>query len=182
MKKEEAIQKVLEMIWSNQPATKVIEAMHENELTPAEVVAALHKPKPTVEERFDLLCEIEGQLKRVPFEEGRELNPKGIFPRNKFPVYLCLEETGKIPFPELKDKERLMDENLCILIQEVRHELNDKLCELGASPLRGPYWLDGHELSGIGYWVGEFYEGQLKVDYYDCKYKAKVRFIGRLQS
>ena len=183
MEKKEAIQKVLEMIWSNQPASKVIEAMQKNEVTPAEIMEALSKPKPQSGERFDLLIEENGELKRVSFEEGKDKSPKAIFPLNDFPTYLFLEETGMQLFPDLKDKERLMDEHLCMLIKPIRHELNDKLEVLGKAPLRGEYWLNGHEFSGTGYWTVKFYEGELKwmpreIEYNNPKHTAKIRYIG----
>ena len=187
MNKTEAIQKILEMIWSNKPAAKVITAMAESEVTPAEVTEALNKPKPGSGERFDLLIEEDGKPKRVAFEDGKDKNPKAIFPLNDFPTYLSLEETGMQLFPDLKDKERLMDEHLCMLIKPVRHELNDKLEVLGKAPLRGEYWLNGHELSGTGYWTVKFYEGEMKwipreIEYNNPKHTAKVRYIGFFQN
>lgn len=178
MEKKEVIRKILEMIWSNQPATKVVAEMNKTGVTPAEVMENIQKPQ--TEETFDLLCEVNGELKRLPFETGRDLNPKGIFPRKNLKFWLSLDETGMLPFPDPKDKDKLPDEDISILLQEVRHELNDKLSELGKAPLRGDYWLNGHELSGIGFWMARFYEGVLKVDYYDSSHKAKVRYIGHL--
>ena len=194
MEKKEAIQKVLNMIWNSQPAAKVIEAMAESEVTSTEIVEALNQPQPKSGEHFDLLCKIDGELKRVAFKDGEDKDPIGIFIRDELPYFLYLDETGMQSFPDLKDKDRLMDEKLCYLIKPIRHELNEKLSDIGKVPLRGEYWLNGHELSGIGYWTAIFRDGQLKfgqrdaefgprdIGYHDPTHTAKVRFIGRLDT
>jgi len=168
MDKKEVLQQILAM-------------MEQSGVTTADITAAIKaKSQPKIEETFDLLCEVNNELKRLPFETGRDLNPKAIFPRKNLKFYLSLEETGMIPFPELKDKERLLDEDLCTLVLEVRSELNEKLRELGKPLLSGEYWLNGHELSGIGYWMAIIREDRMRIDYYDASRKAKVRYIGHL--
>ena len=168
MDKKEAIQQILGI-------------MQENELTVSEILAAQKaKNNPKVEETFDLLCEINGEMKRVPFETGRDLNPKAIFPRKNLKFWLELDETGMIQFPAEKEKDRLLDEDLCTLVLEVRTELNEKLRELGKPLFSGEYWMNGHELSGIGYWMAIIREDRMRIDYYDSTRKAKVRYIGHL--
>ena len=160
---------------------EILKLMETSGVTTAEITAALKaKSMPKIEETFDLLCEVNGELKRLPFETGRDLDPKAIFPRKNLKFYLSLEETGMIPFPDEKEKDRLPDEDLCTLILEVRPELNEKLRELGKPLVSGEYWLNGHELSGIGYWMGIIREDRIRIDYYDSSRKAKVRYIGHL--
>ena len=134
---------------TKEDALKVIlGAMDESEVSVADISAALRaRQHPKPEENFDLLIESFGELKRVPFETGKNMAPLGIFPRNGLKFYIELDETGMVPFPELETKSTLIDEEMATLIMEVRNELNDKLRELGKPILSGDYWTNGHELS-----------------------------------
>lgn len=170
---------------TKEDALKVIlGAMDESEVSVADISAALRaRQHPKPEENFDLLIESFGELKRVPFETGKNMAPLGIFPRNGLKFYLELDETGMVPFPDEKAKAEFPDEEMCTLMQDVRNELNEKLRELGKPILSGDYWLNGHELPGhIGYHMARFRDGKLKVDYYDASRKAKVRKFGRLSA
>ena len=169
---------------TKEDALKVIlGAMDESEVSVADISAALRaRQHPKPEENFDLLIESFGELKRVPFETGKNMAPLGIFPRNGLKFYIELDETGMVPFPELETKSTLIDEEMATLIMEVRNELNDKLRELGKPILSGDYWMNGHELSGIGYWMAKYRDGKLKVDYYDASRKAKIRKFGRISA
>lgn len=169
--KEEALRQILAIL------------DEQGELSVSDISAALRArqhPQPT--ESFDLLIESFGELKRVPFETGKNMAPLGIFPRNGLKFFIELDETGMVPFPELETKSTLIDEEMATLIMEVRNELNDKLRELGKPILSGDYWMNGHELSGIGYWMAKYRDGKLKVDYYDASRKAKIRKFGRLSA
>ena len=165
--------------------SKILAIMDEHgDLSVADISAALRArqyPKP--EENFDLLIEVAGKKKRVPFEEGKSKNPIGIFPRNGLKFYIELDETGMAEFPNEEAKAAFPDEEMCTLMQDVRNELNEKLRELGKPILSGDYWLNGHELSGhIGYHMARFRDGKLKVDYYDASRRAKIRRFGRFTS
>lgn len=160
---------------------QILGIMQESDLTVTDIENAQKaQNQPKAEETFDLLCEINGSLKRVPYETGKELAPKAIFPRKNLKFYLSLEETGMVPYPKEDEKDKLADEDLCTLLMEIRPELNEKLRELGKPLLSGDYWLNGHELSGIGYWMARIREDQLKVDYYDSLHRAKIRHIGHI--
>lgn len=159
----------------------ILGAMDESEVSIAEISAALRaRQHPKPEENFDLLVESFGELKRVPFDTGKNLAPLGIFPRNGLKFYIELDETPTVPFPDLAVKAELPDEEMAVLMAEVRNELNEKLRELGKPLLSGDYWLNGHELSGTGYWMAKFRDGKLRVDYYDASRRAKIRKFGRL--
>ena len=157
---------------------QILKIMNENELTVDDISQALRAQKNA--ETFDLVYEADGKFIRVPYEEGKDKNPIGIIPRKKYNFFLYLDETGMSPFPPIEEKDQLPDEVLCNLLMDVRPELNEKLRELGKPILSGNYWLNGHEFSGIGYWMAHIREDVLKVDYYNIKHTAKVRKIGRL--
>jgi hypothetical protein len=169
-------------ITKDEALRKILGIMDEQgEISVSDISSALRaRQHPKPEENFDLLIESFGKLKRVPFETGKNMAPLGIFPRNGLKFYIELDETPMVPFPELKTKSELIDEEMATLIMEVRNELNDKLRELGKPILSGDYWMDGHELSGIGYWMAKYRDGKLKVDYYDASRRAKIRKFGRL--
>ena len=161
----------------------ILGAMDECEISVADISAALRaRQHPKPEEKFDLLIESFGELKRVPFETGKNMDPLGIFPRNGLKFYIELDETGMVAFPDLAVKTELPDEEMAVLMSEVRNELNEKLRELGKPLLSGDYWLNGHELSGTGYWMAKFRDGKLRVDYYDSSRKAKIRKFGRFSA
>lgn len=169
MTKEEALRKILGIM------------DEQGELSVADISVALRaRQHPKPEEKFDLLIESFGELKRVPFDTGKNMAPLGIFPRNGLKFYIELDETGMVPFPELATKDKLPDEEMATLMSEVRNELNEKLRELGKPLLSGDYWMNGHELSGIGYWMAKYRDGKLRVDYYDASRRAKIRKFGRL--
>ena len=157
---------------------QILKIMNDNEITVEDISQALRALKNA--ETFDLVCEVEGKLVRIPYEEGKNKNPIGIIPRKKYNFFLFLDETGMSAFPPIEEKDQLPDELICNLLMDVRPELNEKLRELGKPILSGDYWLNGHELSGIGYWMAHIREDKLKVDYYNIKHSAKVRKIGRL--
>ncbi len=137
--------------------------------------------RPKEEERFDLLCDVNGTLTRVPFEKGKDLEPIGIFPFNSSNLYLLLDETGMVAFPPVEEKKNLPDDTLCNLLMDNRPGLNEKLRELGKPILSGEYWLNGHEHSDhIGYWMAIIRQDSLKVGYDYKDRRAKVRKIGRL--
>lgn len=157
---------------------QILKIMNDNEITVDDITQALHALKNA--ETFDLICEIDGKFARVPFDEGKSKNPVGIVPRKKYPFFLYLDETGMSAFPPIEEKDQLLDELICNLLMDVRPELNEKLRELGKAILSGDYWLNGHEFSGVGYWMAHIREDKLKVDYDNTKHTAKVRKIGRL--
>jgi len=194
--KKEAVKQILEILQDNETISvstitlalraqdlpeavhQILKVMKENELSVDDINQALRAHKNA--ETFDLVCDVNGKLTRVPYEEGKNQNPIGIIPRKKYNFFLYLNETGMSAFPPIEEKDQLPDEILCDLMMTVRPELNEKLRELGKPILSGDYWLNGHELSGIGYWMAHIREDQLKVDYYNIKHTAKVRKIGRL--
>ncbi|MEE6206640.1 MAG: hypothetical protein VZR95_01120 [Alphaproteobacteria bacterium] len=168
-------------ITKQEAVQQILGIMQDNNITVADITATIKaQSRPQVQENFDLLCEINGIRKRLPFDTGKDLNPIAIFPRQNLKFFLSLEETGMISYPAANEKEQLADEDLCTLLMEVRPELNEKLRELGKPIVSGDYWLNGHELSGVGYWMARIREDQLKVDYFDASKKAKVRHIGHL--
>lgn len=154
----------------------ILAIMLDNNISVDDLTQAL-RPK---NETFDLVCEIDGKLTRVSFEDGKDKNPIGICPKKKHNFFLFLDETGMVEFPDINEKSNLADEVLCRLMMEVRPELNEKLRELGKPILSGDYWINGHEHSGIGYWMARIRQDKLIVDYFDARHTAKVRKIGYL--
>jgi len=124
-------------------------------------------------EKFDLLCKVDGRTVRLPFEEGKNLNPIAIYPSWR-EEGLCLEEsedrcrTGtnewKIPLYSFWNG----------VVFPVKDELNAKLRELGVPPLDGCYFARAGGMN----WIVRFREGQktLDADYYDFDAVAKVRY------
>lgn len=166
----------------NEAIKQILGIMAANEITVSDVENAVKaQQRPKVEETYDLLCDVNGTLTRVPFEKGKDMEPIGIFPRKSLKLYLLLDETGMVPFPPVEEKKKLLDEELCTLLMDNRPGLNEKLRELGKPILSGEYWLNGHEHSDhIGYWMATIRDNQLKVGYDYKDRRAKVRKIGRL--
>lgn len=159
---------------------QILEEMRKGEITFEDLKEArLAALRPKCTENFDLLVVVDGVAQRVPFEEGKELQPTGIFPFKGAPFYMEFKETDQQDYPvELKDK--LPGANSFARLGDIMPELNQRLKELGQPEFDGTYWLNGHEWSGIGYWVGKVHKNNVDTTYLDEKHKAKVRLLGYL--
>lgn len=90
--------------------------------------------------KFDLLVKAEdGTLKRVSFDEGKQLNPIGIFPKAAN-FYLELAETDLLRRHEVNSEKQLpTDEELRVMIGADINLLNENLRELNKPIIRGRY-------------------------------------------
>lgn len=135
--------------------------------------------RPECNEDFDLVVSVDGMFKRVPFAEGKSMNPFGICPFKDSPFYMELKETTAGDYP-IASKDKLPGVNSFNRLDNIMPELNEKLEELGVPVFEGQYWLNGHEWSGIGYWVGKVHKNKVDTTYLDERHKAKTRFLGYL--
>lgn len=126
---------------------------------------------------FDLLCD----GNRVPFSEGKNKNPVGIFPFKDEDTYLSLKESEDCLrrdansrfFPSRKFWERCF---------EIKDELNWRLKMLQSKPLEGDYFTTCDYQNGAN-WIVSFDEnktGYLFADYYNSNELAKARYVGTL--
>jgi len=171
-------------ITKDEAVKQILGIMAANGVTVLDIENAVKAQQcPKEEENFDLLCNINGKLTRVSFEQGKDMAPIAIFPFNKSNFYLMLDETGMVTFPPVEEKKDLMDDTQCTLVTTNRTELNEKLRELGKPILSGAYWLNGHEHGDhIGYWKAVIRGSNIPDIGYDYKDdQAKVRKCGRLQ-
>lgn len=167
MKKQEAIAQILGM-------------MRENEISLQDIKEArLAALRPKCTENFDLLVVVDGMPQRLPFEEGKDLAPTAIFPFKDAPAYMEFKETSPGDYP-VKLKEQLPGVNTFQRMADIMPELNAKLEELGQPLFEGTYWLNGHEWSGIGYWIAKVHKNKVDTTYMDERHKAKVRLLGYL--
>lgn len=162
---------------------KILAIMQNYGITVADIKEAEENARRPKDPRaFDLLIVVDGAKMRVSFEEGRDKNPIGIFPRKDLGSFLFLDEEPETVCPaKLEDRRQLLTENFSALLSDVRTELNMRLCQLGKPELKGDYWGYAHEYSGCGYWMARFdFRKQLEFSYYDANHRAKIRRMGRL--
>lgn len=132
------------------------------------------------DERFDLLVEVEGERRRVPFEEGKTMKPIGLFPRNSSRFFILFGVSQPAPYPD-ELRSQMADKHVAEkVIAPVLPELNAKLKEVGIAPLSGRYWIDGMEHSGNGYWVLVCNKLSGDVTYLDERHKAQILLGGYL--
>lgn len=161
-----------------QVIAQILGIMRENEISFEELKQArLDALRPKCTENFDLAVIVDGVAKRVPFLEGKAMDAIGIFPLGGSPTYVEFAVTEPKDYP-VELKKRLPGVNTFNLWANIMPELNQKLKELGQPIFDGTYWLDGHEHSGIGYWIGKVVKGKADTTYMDERHKAKVRLIG----
>lgn len=100
----------------------------------------MEKNKVQCNNGFDLLVFIDDIPQRLPFAEGKKLNPVAIFPFNDS-FYIELKETEVFGYP-INFQERLPSVENFNRLSDVISELNERLQELGAPVLGGSYWLN----------------------------------------
>lgn len=128
-----------------------------------------------LKQQFDLLCEIDGVKKRLPFAKGKNLNPIGIFPF-KDNVYLELaEQPNSKRCHVVEDKVPML--GLWEDIFKIKDILNDKLAELKAPQLKECYFARKED-SDANWIVGFLRYPHLAMDYYNNDVMAKIRYCG----
>ena len=163
-----------------QTIAQILDMMRENEISLQDIKEArLAALRPKCTENFDLLVVVDGMPQRLSFDEGKNLAPTAILPFKDAPFYMELKETAAGDYPVIL-KDKLPGVNTFQRMADIMPELNEKLKELGRPIFEGTYWLNGHEWSGIGYWVGKVHKNKVDTTYMDERHKAKVRLLGYL--
>lgn len=163
-----------------QTIAQILNMMRVGEITFEDLKEArLAALRPKCTEDFDLMIEVDGVRQRVPFAEGKGLNPLAVFPFRDAPFYMEFKETSPGDYP-VKLKEQFPGVNTFQRMADIMPELNEKLKELGQPIFEGTYWLNGHEWSGIGYWIAKVHKNKVDTTYMDERHKAKVRLLGYL--
>ena len=130
---------------------------------------------------FDLLCVIDGKKKRVSFQDGKELNPIGIFPFKSDSRYLEFEQT-MYTYRKFSDEKRLPPESFYKKINTIRVELNECLSLLKKPVLYGAYFAISDYLKDVN-WIVAFDERNtesLPNDFYDNDEQAQIRYLGTI--
>ena len=128
---------------------QIIQLMENMGITTEDIIIATNER--ACRKAMDLLCEVDGVKKRLPFEEGKSKKIVGIFPfANDIFLYVEERETVRTDVDETKIPSRdIFDE-----LHKVRAELNEALSSLGLPIVDGFYFsLCGfHPIKGvIGY-------------------------------
>lgn len=130
--------------------------------------------------KFDLLCIVDGVPVRLPFDEGKELSPIGVFPfqSNIYLEFGEVEKTRNLIGEEFIPKITLWDS-----IFNLKIPLNKVLERLGQPILDGLYYANPRTSEKDVNWIVNFRNNQLILDteYYDADDVAKARFVGELK-
>ena len=149
-----------------------------------ELVDKLPLQNTELSDDFDLLCEVNGQMVRLPFSKRNLGKPLGIFPSKHSSLYFELNEVeNKKHTDKDVDESRLPDEKyFCEGVAAVKDRMNLYLQELGYPILDGIYLADSPYMRGCGWLVG-FFKGdkRLSSDYCGGNQPAKLRYMGNFE-
>lgn len=143
-----------------------------------EMVLPKIKQKIQLDFPFDLLCIVNGKKVRLPYCEGKDKNPFGIFPLRisaYYRYYLELEEHPE-DIRRNADESKFPEDGFCQQVWKIREALNCCLQSLNAPPLKGCYYAK----KGNYNWIVGFdaFENEqcMPSDYYNFDEKAKIRY------
>ncbi|MBR1648723.1 MAG: hypothetical protein IJ689_03890 [Alphaproteobacteria bacterium] len=164
-KKQKAISQIVTIMWKEG-------------ISLDEISLHLMPESPQEPQEFDLLCEVEKVKIRVPIEQGKFLNPIGIFPFTSN-FWLSLKETDVKVSRKFINESAIPSIKIFEEIFALKDRLNAVLNILKAPVLEGNYFAQGQDLN----WVVRFGDNQSKFDcaYYNDEYTAKVRYCGQYQ-
>ena len=158
---------------------KIAEIMRKNNLSCNEVINFVNTQNINLPE-FDLLCLVSNKLVRLPFAEGKNYNPQGLYPFKNDNRYIRVMESGMI-YRRFADENLLLREDFCKQIYPLRKQINKALSLLNKPLLQGCYFAVGKTLSDQN-WIVSFDDNptnRLASDYYD-DVPAKARYFGVL--
>ena len=173
---------------------QILKIMQENEITLADIKKTITKKTKSAKKvspkvkNFDLLCNINGSYKRLPFETGKDLNPIGIFPFADQKDYIVFNGLGHFANGNTKmhysQTHRIAQAQIPSVdffeeIFKIRQDLNEALTALNKPEFKGPYLAVSPDYIPEANWIVAFFEGtdSLACDFYESKEEAKVCYI-----
>lgn len=131
--------------------------------------------------KFDLLCEVNGNLVRLPFDKGVNEKIIGIFHSKHSNMFLYVNETSeslRVEANEFKIPTIRYWED----IFKIKEELNNTLINLGFDEIDGRYFARSMHLTQAN-WIVRFSKNldRLTSDYYENRETAKIRYFGLFQ-
>lgn len=132
---------------------------------------------------FDILCLINNEKFRVPFEQRHIGIPIGVFPFADSADYIELTEyPNKKHIDKDVDEKRLLDVNFCERLVNFKCRLNMCLRALNSPIIEGIYLADNSYMHGCG-WTVAFYADKdyIGSDYYGGSQPAKLRYMGTFE-
>ena len=166
---------------------RVLRIMQEEGITMNELQQMSHNF-----ESFDLLCEIDGRLKRVSFEEGKSLHPIGIFPFKDDNTYIVFDGLGHIAnqntMMDYAKKRKLSDVNIPTVsyfeaIFKIKDKLNKALKSLYKPIFKGTYLALSPDYIPEANWIVSFFDNakNLSSDFYEAKEESRVCYIKKFK-
>lgn len=155
---------------------EILRKMKANEITFADLTAEMTSNPDLLQQKFDLLCLIDGVPKRLPFDEGRTKNPIAVFPFAG-DWYLELAQDEGVLRHRVTES-RLPDRDIWLEIYKIQDPLNIQLRAMGCPPLEGMYFARGGRLN----WVVTFDGNRVAMPEDSCSSTkaANVRYCGML--
>ena len=131
--------------------------------------------------KFDLLCLIKDEKRRLPYNVGRFKTVIGIFPYKDSPVFLYTKET-ELTVRLGADENKIPTIDFWKEMFAIKDALNTALTDLHLLPLAGNYFARKDSVSYKN-WVVSFKEGfnTLKESCYANSHKAKIRYFGTFE-
>lgn len=166
---------------------QILKIMQDNKITVEDIQKASLKVK-----NFDLLCKIDGSLKRVSFEKGKSLNPIGIFPFATDNTYIVFDGLGHVANGNTKMHYSQTNKLAKVYIPTVdffeeifpiRESLNQALKALNKPEFRGAYFAVSPDYIPEANWIVAFFDGcqTLGSDFYESNEEAKVCYAKKFK-
>ncbi len=154
----------------------ILQKMRENGITIKDLTDELSRNPELLQQKFDLLCLVNGVPQRLPLEKGMNKNPIGIFPFAGEWYLELAQEGGKLRHQV--NESRLPDRDIWLEIYKLQDALNAQLLIMGQPPLKGMYFSRG---GGIN-WVITFDGNKLAMpeESVSATTVANVRYCGML--
>ena len=130
---------------------------------------------------FDLLCEVNGKLVRLPFDKGVCEKIFGIFHKINSNMFLHVDEMPETP-RDGTNEYKIPFVNYWEEIFNLKDDLNDVLTKLGFAEIDGCYYARSSYIPQ-GNWIVAFDKDldNLASDYYGNSEIAKIRYFGLYQ-
>lgn len=155
---------------------KILRKMKADGITFADLNAEMVNNPELLQQKFDLLCLVNGVPKRLPFDEGRTKNPLAIFPFAGN-WYLELAQDEKMLRHHINEA-RLPDRDIWLEVYKIQDQLNLQLRAMGRPLLQGTYFSRGGGLN----WVVTFDGNRVAMpeDSVSSAMEAIARYCGSL--
>ena len=126
---------------------EILRKMKANNISFADLKTEMVNNPELLQQKFDLLCLINGVPQRLPFEKGKDLNPIAIFPFAGNWYLELAQDEGVLRHHTTES--RLPDRDIWLEVYKLQDPLNLQLRAMGQPLLQGAYFARGGHLNWV---------------------------------